>query len=70
MSNLMKAEVISKEKDTKDVKDNKPSIKHTGRPPYPDGTVVISGSYGTEIRYPDGQILKYSWRIGNVKKKA
>jgi hypothetical protein len=67
MSNVMKAEVISKVKDEKYAK---PSVKHTGRPPYPDGTVVISGSYGTEIRYPDGEVYKYSWRTGKEKSKV
>lgn len=33
-------------------------IDHSGQPPYPDGTVILSGSYGIEIRYPDGFVFK------------
>ena len=69
MSSTMKAEVISAENKDKKDKDVKQVNKHSGRPPYPDGTVVISGSYGTEIHYPDGEVFKYSWRPRSAKNK-
>jgi len=36
----------------------KPKYDYSGKPPYPEGTVVLSGSDGTEVRYPDGKVVK------------